>query len=72
MSLALRTGTSTVPEFELTGGANRSVHYLEHGFPCHLVRWHYHDDFELHLIVAGTGKVFVGIMWGGSVPVIWC
>ncbi len=60
MSVALRTGTSTVPEFELTDGTDRSVHYLEHGFPCHLVRWHYHDDFELHLIVASTGKVFVG------------
>ena len=60
MSLALRPGNSTVPEFELTDGTDRSVHYLEHGFPCHLVRWHYHDDYELHLIVASTGKVFVG------------
>lgn len=60
MSLALRTGTKTVPEFECTDGTDRSVHYLEHGFPCHLVRWHYHDDYELHLIVASTGKVFVG------------
>ncbi len=60
MSIALRPGNSTVPEFELADGTDRSVHYLEHGFPCHLVRWHYHDDYELHLIVASTGKVFVG------------
>ena len=48
------------PEFEFNDGTDRSVHYLEHGFPCPLVRWHYHDDFELHLIVASTGKVFIG------------
>ncbi|ASJ72355.1 helix-turn-helix domain-containing protein [Granulosicoccus antarcticus] len=60
MSLAVRSGTSTTPEFELTDGTDRSVHYLEHGFPCPLVRWHYHDDYELHLIVASTGKVFIG------------
>jgi AraC-like DNA-binding protein len=60
MSVALRITSSAAPEFELTDGADRSVHYLEHGFPSELVRWHYHDDFELHLIVASTGKVFVG------------
>lgn len=60
MSIALRGGTSAAPEFELADGTDRSVHYLEHGFPCPLVRWHYHDDYELHLIVASTGKVFIG------------
>lgn len=57
MSVALRT---IRPEFEINDRREQSVHYLEHGFPCPLVRWHYHDDFELHLIVASTGKVFVG------------
>lgn len=36
------------------------VRYLEHGFPNPLVRWHYHEEYELHLIVATRGKVFVG------------
>lgn len=36
------------------------IRYLEHGFPSSLVRWHYHDEYELHLICASSGKVFVG------------
>ncbi len=60
MSVALRPTTSSVPEFEITDGTKRSVHYIEHGFPNPLVRWHYHDDYELHLIIASSGKVFVG------------
>ena len=36
------------------------IRYLEHGFPSPLVRWHYHEEYELHLIVSTSGKVFVG------------
>jgi AraC-like DNA-binding protein len=36
------------------------VRCLEHGFPNPLVRWHYHEEYELHLIVQSRGKVFVG------------
>lgn len=60
MSVALRPVFATIPEYEYTSEIARSVHYLEHGVPCPLVRWHYHEDYELHLIVATTGKVFVG------------
>ena len=41
-------------------GSFGSVRCLEHGFPNQLVRWHYHEEYELHLIVATRGKVFVG------------
>lgn len=68
MSVALRLPKPHAPEFELAESTDRSVHYLEHGFPSPLVRWHYHDDFELHLIVASTGKVFVGDHVGGFGP----
>ncbi|MDB4224790.1 cupin domain-containing protein, partial [Granulosicoccus sp.] len=68
MSVALRPNSSSAPEFEFTDGTERSVHYLEHGFPNPLVRWHYHDDYELHLIVASTGKVFVGDYVGSFAP----
>ena len=68
MSVALRPEPVTLPEFEHTDGVVRSVHYLEHGFPSPLVRWHHHDDYELHLIVASGGKVFVGDHVGGFGP----
>ncbi|MFK7862314.1 MAG: AraC family transcriptional regulator [Granulosicoccus sp.] len=60
MSVALHPTSNKVPELEITDGTQRSMRYIEHGFPNPLVRWHYHDDYELHLIVASTGKVFVG------------
>jgi AraC-like DNA-binding protein len=41
---------------------------LEHGFPNPLVRWHYHEEYELHLIVATRGKVFVGDYIGEFEP----
>lgn len=44
------------------------IRYLEHGIPSALVRWHYHDEYELHLICASTGKVFVGDYIGQFAP----
>ncbi|MBP1208327.1 AraC-like DNA-binding protein [Duganella sp. 1411] len=44
------------------------IRYLEHGFPSSLVRWHYHDEYELHLICASSGKVFVGDYIGQFSP----
>ena len=28
------------------------IRCLAHGFPTPLARWHHHDEYELHLIVA--------------------
>ena len=44
------------------------VRCLEHGFPTPLARWHYHDEYELHLIVATSGKAFVGDWIGQFQP----
>jgi len=48
------------PEFEVVDSTTGAVRYLEHGYPSPLVRWHYHNAYELHYIVASSGKVFVG------------
>ncbi|MFT6309330.1 MAG: AraC-like DNA-binding protein [Halioglobus sp.] len=68
MSVAQPSSSARPPEFEFTDGAQRSVHYLEHGFPNPLVRWHYHDNYELHLVVESTGKMFVGDHVGTFAP----
>jgi len=67
------------PELEHDAGRSPSLGYepegsyghvrcLEHGFPNPLVRWHYHEEYELHLIVATRGKVFVGDYIGHFEP----
>ena len=56
------------PELELAEVDKRSVQAFAHGFPCPLVRWHYHDDYELHLIVASAGKMFMGDHVGAFAP----
>lgn len=49
-------------------GSYGYVRCLEHGFPNPLVRWHYHEEYELHLIVQTHGKVFVGDYIGQFEP----
>ncbi len=49
-------------------GSYGHVRCLEHGFPNPLVRWHHHEEYELHLIVATRGKVFVGDYIGQFEP----
>jgi AraC-like DNA-binding protein len=44
------------------------IRCLDHGFPTSLARWHYHDEYELHLIVATSGKAFVGDWIGQFQP----
>ncbi|WP_390345851.1 hypothetical protein ACFJIS_00895 [Variovorax boronicumulans] len=39
---------------------DRLVRCVSHGTPSPLIRWHYHDDYEIHLVVSTCGKMFVG------------
>jgi AraC-like DNA-binding protein len=57
------------PAYELINPLeNSSILYRQHGFPHPLVRWHYHQEYELHLITASSGKVFVGDYIGNFYP----
>ncbi|WP_407309245.1 AraC family transcriptional regulator [Pseudomonas sp. nanlin1] len=57
------------PSYELMDDHDGlSIIYRQHGFPCPLVRWHFHKEYELHLLVASSGKVFVGDYIGNFNP----
>jgi AraC-like DNA-binding protein len=39
-----------------------------HGYPFRTVRWHFHPEYELHLVVATNGRYFVGDFIGEFEP----
>ncbi len=54
----------------------------KHGFPFRTVRWHYHPEYEIHLVAATSGKFYIGdhvgqfapgqlIMTGPNLPQNW-
>ncbi|MGG1947339.1 AraC family transcriptional regulator [Trinickia sp. NRRL B-1857] len=47
---------------------DESFKVWEHGYPYRTIRWHFHPEFELHLIVATRGKYFVGDHIGSFGP----
>lgn len=44
------------------------IRCLEHGYPTPLARWHCHEEYELHMITATSGKAFVGDWIGQFEP----
>ena len=41
---------------------------LDHGWPTPLARWHYHEEYELHLVVDTRGHAFIGEHVGDFAP----
>jgi AraC-like DNA-binding protein len=65
----LTPDTSFKLELELSDTSfDGSVRYLQHGADSPLIRWHCHKEYELHLIVATSGKMFVGDYIGNFSP----
>ncbi|MDR2113066.1 MAG: AraC family ligand binding domain-containing protein, partial [Candidatus Accumulibacter sp.] len=52
--------SAPLPHFELAQNSpGSSFRFLRHGLPWEFVKWHFHPEFELHMIVKTTGKLFV-------------
>jgi len=59
----------TVPDFELiVGGPQESFRWTVHGYPHYYAKWHYHPEYELHLIQESAGKMFIGDHVGNFHP----
>ncbi|MFN3279042.1 MAG: helix-turn-helix domain-containing protein [Paracoccus hibiscisoli] len=54
----------------------------KHGYPFRTVRWHFHPEYEIHLVVATSGRFYIGdhigdfgpgqlIMTGPNLPQNW-
>lgn len=57
------------PDLELVRiGETESFKAWEHGYPFHTVRWHFHPEYELHLVCATSGRYFVGDFIGQFAP----
>ncbi len=57
------------PDLELVEvPRNGSFKVWSHGYPFRTVRWHFHPEYELHLITATVGRAFVGDHIGTFAP----
>jgi len=72
-----------VPDFEVIVCApEESFRWNVHDYPHHLAKWHYHPEFELHLIQHSAGEMMIGdyvgafeagslVLTGSGVPHNW-
>lgn len=66
---AARRASTVQPDLELVAvPPDESFKVWSHGYPYRTVRWHFHPEYEIHLITATTGKYFVGDYIGNFAP----
>jgi AraC-like DNA-binding protein len=80
---ALWEETAVQPDLELVHiRKGESFAAWMHGYPFRTVRWHYHPEYELHLVVATSGSFYIGdhigrfepgqlILTGPNLPQNW-
>lgn len=57
------------PDLEVVQiGRGESFTAWEHGYPFRTVRWHFHPEYELHHVVATSGRYSVGDFIGTFAP----
>jgi AraC-like DNA-binding protein len=75
-------GLLVTPELPALNDTNSSIRYLEHGASSAQATWHCHKELELHLVVASSGRFFIGdyigryepghlVLTGANLPHIW-
>ena len=62
-------GSKVEPDLEVVQiRPGESFAAWSHGYPFRTVRWHFHPEYELHLVVATRGRYFVGDFIGEFEP----
>ncbi|MFC3853827.1 helix-turn-helix domain-containing protein [Salinispirillum marinum] len=56
------------PGYELIEPQESCFQFRAHGADSDLVRWHFHPEYELHLLVSSRGQSFVGDYMGTFEP----
>ena len=66
---ANRRNPVRTPDLELVQlGRGESFKVWSHGYPYRTVRWHFHPEYEVHLVTATSGTFLVGDHVGSFAP----
>jgi AraC-like DNA-binding protein len=58
-----------MPDLEVVDVSRESAFKAwSHGYPFRTVRWHFHPEYEIHLVTATSGRSFIGDYIGSFAP----